>query len=372
MDSETATAKPSPQKERSTLLTSLLHEFRRNKLILCYVALIALLTLTINIFVPNNMKYDIYSYIDILITICYVTFIIWATYYYFHLLLKREKSPTIRLIKKVKSLLIPISKPIYFIILMLALNISFSSYTFVKSLIPHFNPYTLDLTFYQLDKWLHFGISPWEITHFFLPNAASTLAINFLYNLWFFLMWGMLLFFIVYRKNDQLRNQFLLTFLISWFLLGNVIATLLSSAGPAFFHHFYEQDLYLRLMERLEAQDFQLKEASIFPLWTLSAQDMLWDSYITGVRGRGTGISAMPSLHVTIAVLMAMTAFKLNKKLGYLAWVYAFIIQVGSVHLAWHYAIDGYLGAILVVVLWHLIGYLLRKKATPAKRLKPS
>ena len=69
----------------------------------------------------------------------------------------------------------------------------------------------------------------------------------------------------------------------------------------------------------------------------------------------------MPSLHVAIAVLTAMTLFKSNRVLGYIAWVYAFFIQVGSVHLAWHYAIDGYVGAILVVALWHLIGYLLRR-----------
>lgn len=361
MGSETTPSKLSHHNKESRLLPSFIHEFKRNKLILLYVALIAPLTLLINVFVPEHMKYDIYSYIDVLMTICYVTFFVWATYYYFHLLLKREKSPTIQFIKKVKSLLFPISKPIYFVVLMLVLNISFSSYTFVKSLIPYFNPYDLDLTFYQLDKWLHFGVSPWEITHQLLPNALSTLVINFLYNLWFFLMWGMLLFFIVYRKNDQLRNQFILTFLISWFLLGNVIATWLSSAGPAFFHHFYEQDLYQELMVRLRTQDTQLKEAGFFSLWVLSSQDMLWDSYITGIRGRGTGISAMPSLHVTIAVLMAITIYKLNRKIGYVAWVYAFFIQVGSVHLAWHYAIDGYIGALLVVILWHSIGYILRR-----------
>ncbi|MFA0500313.1 PAP2 family protein, partial [Vibrio sp. 10N.222.46.A1] len=62
MDSETTTAKSTPQKEQSNLLSSLLHEFRRNKLILYYVAFIAPFTLIINIFVPENMKYDIYSY----------------------------------------------------------------------------------------------------------------------------------------------------------------------------------------------------------------------------------------------------------------------------------------------------------------------
>ena len=364
MDSETTTAKPAPQKEQSNLLSSLLHEFRRNKLILYYVALTTPLTVVVNYLVPNEVRYNIYTYLEVLATVCYVTFILWATYYYCYLLFNREKSPTKQFIKKIKTLLVPISKPIYFALLMLILNISFSSYTFLKSVIPYLNPHFLDLDFYHLDKWLHFGISPWEITHFFLPNAAASLVINFLYNLWFFIMWGVLLFFIVYRGNSLLRNQFLLTFLISWLLIGNVAATLLSSVGPTFFHHFNEQNLYFELMNRLNIQNLELQELGAFPLWALSTQDMLWDSYIVGKSSEGTGISAMPSMHVTIAVLMAIGIFKVNNKLGYLAWVYAFFIQVGSVHLAWHYAIDGYIGALMVVALWHLIGYLLRRNSS--------
>nr|WP_241823057.1 hypothetical protein [Vibrio splendidus] len=167
MDSETTTAKPAPQKEQSNLLSSLLHEFRRNKLILYYVAFTTPLTLVVNYFVPHEVRYNIYTYLEILATVCYVTFILWATYYYCHLLFNREKRPTKQFIKKIKTLLFPVSKPIYFILLMLVLNISFSSYTFLKSVIPYLNPYFLDLDFYHLDKWLHFGISPWEITHFF-------------------------------------------------------------------------------------------------------------------------------------------------------------------------------------------------------------
>ncbi|PMN05255.1 hypothetical protein BCT42_11445 [Vibrio lentus] len=365
MDPETTTAKPVPQKEQSSLISSLLHEFRRNKLILYYVVFIAILTLYVTSYAPHKMKYDIYSYLNALMTICYVTFIAWATYYYFSLLFKREKRPTIQFLRKIKSLLFPVSKPIFFVLLMLSLNVSFSSYTFIKSAIPYFNPYALDLDFYLIDKWLHFGVSPWEITHYIFPSALCSLAINILYNLWFFVMWGMLLFFIIYRGSTLLRNQFLLTFLISWLLIGNAAATLLSSVGPTFFHHFNDQNLYLELMHRLNIQNLELQELGAFPLWALSTQDMLWDSYISGKTSRGTGISAMPSMHVTISVLIAMTSFKLNKKLGYIAWIYAFFIQVGSVHLAWHYAVDGYVGAILVVSLWHLIGYLLRRN-TPS------
>ncbi len=178
-------------------------------------------------------------------------------------------------------------------------------------------------------------------------------------------MWGMLLYFVIHRKDDQLRNQFLLTFLSSWFIIGNIMATLLSSAGPVYISYFNDQDLYLPLMQRLDMQSAELTERGLFSLWALSTQDALWASYEGGIGDIGTGISAMPSMHVTISVLIAMASFRLNKKLGYTAWLYAFFIQIGSVHLAWHYAIDGYVGTLFVVILWHLIGYLLRKNSAP-------
>ena len=361
MGSETTPSKTASQTEHSDLLSSLLFEFKRNKLILYFIAITTPLTLLTSLLVPHELVYDVYTYLEVLAIISYVSFVLWATYFYFHMLFTREQKPTIKFLNKLKTLLCPISKPISFIILMVSLNVAFSNYTFLKSLIPYFNRYAFDLDFYYLDKWLHFGFSPWEVTHYLFPGAFSSLVMSALYNLWFFLMWGMLLFFVIDRKNELLRNQFLLTFLSSWLVIGNVMATLLSSAGPAFFHHFESLDAYAQLMQRLESQSEYLSEQGLLPLWMLSTQDMLWENYIDGVIIKGSGISAMPSLHVTIAVLMAMTAFKLNKKLGYVAWVYTFIIQIGSVHLAWHYAVDGYVGALCVVILWHLIGYLLRR-----------
>lgn len=63
-------------------------------------------------------------------------------------------------------------------------------------------------------------------------------------------------------------------------------------------------------------------------------------------------------MHVSVAVTMALAFQKLHKKLGYLMWGYVLAIQIGSVHLAWHYAIDGYLSAILTLVIWKSVGAL--------------
>lgn len=363
MDSGASPSKHSSKKSEPPIAESLLQEFKRNKLVLYYILLTTPFTFFVYYSVPQSFSFNLYSYLGLFIKVCYYSFTIWSVYYFFHLLFNKERKPIKRFVRKTFNLLLPISKPIFFAIFILTLNISFSSYTFLKSLIPFINPYYLDVNFYHIDKWLHFGLDPWEITHSIFTTATSTMVLNVLYNLWFFVMWGVLLYFIIIRSNDSLRTQFLLTFLSSWFLIGNIMATILSSAGPAFLHTLNNSDLYAELMTILEVQNSQLIDDGLIPLWALSTQDMLWDKYISSSTGIGAGISAMPSMHVTIAVLIAMTLFRLNKKLGYISWIYAGLIQIGSVHLAWHYAIDGYFGALLIVILWHSIGYFLKNSA---------
>jgi membrane-associated phospholipid phosphatase len=60
----------------------------------------------------------------------------------------------------------------------------------------------------------------------------------------------------------------------------------------------------------------------------------------------------MPSLHVGISVLFALVAWRRSRVVGVVLWLYAVVIQIGSVILAWHYAVDGYLGAVFAVVSW--------------------
>lgn len=75
----------------------------------------------------------------------------------------------------------------------------------------------------------------------------------------------------------------------------------------------------------------------------------------------GFGISAMPRMHVSTAVIMALGCCSISKKLGLLMWTYALFIQIGSVHLAWHYAVDGYLSAIITIAIWFVVGKMVRK-----------
>lgn len=91
--------------------------------------------------------------------------------------------------------------------------------------------------------------------------------------------------------------------------------------------------------------------AEVSPVWALDVHEMLLEGYRDG--GPVRGISAMPSMHVASAALMAIYGFAWRRWAGWLLTAFAVAIQIGSVHLAWHYAIDGYFGALLAVFCWY-------------------
>ncbi|WP_394247828.1 phosphatase PAP2 family protein [Vibrio profundi] len=357
-------------KEANKVWNNIKELIQADKLIYLFIATTSVLFYLASFLVnaEQQIEYSFFLYLKVLAETCYFTFIIWCTYYYFYLLFHRASHPTRKFIAKIKSFFNPPYQLIGFVLLLLALNLTFSCYTYLKSIIPSIHYFSWDLAFYQLDKALHFGISPWEITHAIFSSPWSSFVINFFYHLWFFFMWATVLFFIVNKSNAQLRTQFLLSFLACWLLIGGVAAVLLSSAGPCYIHLLNaEFNFYHPLLERLTQQSNELVSHGWFPLWILDVQDMLWQSYVDSKGGAGAGISAMPSMHVSIAVLMALSLSKVNSILGNAMWLFALIIQIGSVHLAWHYAVDGYMSFILTTAIWFLCGKVVRwNNPTPA------
>ena len=76
----------------------------------------------------------------------------------------------------------------------------------------------------------------------------------------------------------------------------------------------------------------------------------------------GSGISAMPSMHNSFAVLMALSMYAVKRWLGILFIVHAIFIYIGSIALGWHYALDGIVSAPLTVLIWWLAGKYARYK----------
>jgi membrane-associated phospholipid phosphatase len=90
------------------------------------------------------------------------------------------------------------------------------------------------------------------------------------------------------------------------------------------------------------------------PLFAIKNQVGLWEAYQNHVWLPFGGISAMPSLHIAITVLLALVGWRINHYAGVLLTAYVVITQIGAVMLGWHYAVDGYVSILLTVLLWKL------------------
>ncbi|MCA0934754.1 phosphatase PAP2 family protein [Vibrio alginolyticus] len=345
-------------------LSTIKQELLKDRYFYSYCIIASLIIYLLSVYLDLPISYSFTTYLETLGIALYVTGVLWCIYYYFFLILKKEKKPTLCFLKKIKSFIFPIGYFTSIITTTLAINIIFSNHTFLKSLIPIVNPFYLDSTLSQIDKYLHLGFSPWELTHELFSNPWSSLIINVAYNFWFIYMWIVLIYFTLNKKNQLLRQQFFITFALAWMVIGIIFATFLSSAGPCFMELVTGDNQYAPLLNRLVEQNKYLNESGAGQLWAIETQSYLWLEYTTGNNNIGSGISAMPSMHVSISVLLALSIYKLNRVLGYLAYVFAVIIQIGSVHLGWHYAVDGYLSIILTVTLWKLVGYIVFRNDT--------
>jgi hypothetical protein len=222
---------------------------------------------------------------------------------------------------------------------------------FFKIMIPLIRPFSWDENFAAWDQALHFGRQPWEYVQFNLPLV--TRFIDAAYLTVFGVMAGLLGWYIFCEPNSKRRRQFLWTYLLSWFLIGNVAATLLSSAGPCYYAHFVAgSNPFAPLMASLS----EMNQAH--SLHAVYLQGRLWANYLNGVIVYGQSISAMPSMHVAIAALLVIATWNLSRWIGMVMLVNAILILVGSVHLGWHYAVDGYAAAIGTWLIWRGCGWM--------------
>ena len=225
-----------------------------------------------------------------------------------------------------------------------------------KPMIPFWVPYSWDAFFTHLDSILHGGVQPWQLLHPLLGYPFITVTINFFYILWFFIMYGVLLWQVFSLRDIRLRQQFLFTFLASWIILGTGAAILFSSAGPCYYGRITGlSDPFMPLMSYLQAAN------EIVPISALHTQEMLWSGFLNSKICLGSGISAMPSLHVSMAFLFTLVGWRTRRVLGIVFTAYAFIILIGSVHLGWHYAVDGYVAIIGTWIIWKAVGFLLNR-----------
>lgn len=231
-----------------------------------------------------------------------------------------------------------------------------ATFSYFKVIIPDLKPFEWDAAFAAWDELLHGGTHPWQLLQHVLGHPYITTLINAGYHLWFGITYGVVLWLMVDTRRPRLRMRYLLTFLLLWIVVGNLAATLLSSAGPVYYGQVTGlADPYAPLMSYLHAA------SDVSPVPALDVQALLWHWYDKGVIVPGAGISAMPSLHVAVAFSFVLLAHAYDRRLALAAAAFTLLILIGSVHLGWHYAIDGYVSIIMTWSIWHIVGWVLRR-----------
>ncbi|QYX55850.1 phosphatase PAP2 family protein [Roseovarius sp. SCSIO 43702] len=265
----------------------------------------------------------------------------------------RPRNPTRWFLADIRAIVLDADRLLTGIVAFAAVSVMCGTFAYLKDMIPHLLPFAWDETFAAWDRALHGGVDPWRLLVPFFGTPGTTAGINLAYNLWFLLVYFSAFYACFDTRNRARSMTFLIAFVLCWILGGNLLATLLSSVGPAFYADFGYGDLFAPQIAMLN--DF----AQTHAVWAPETQRMLLDGFHGGSEIKG--ISAMPSMHVTIAVLVAIYGFAIRRWLGLVLALYAAVIMVGSVHLAWHYALDGYLGAVIAFACWWMGARLQRR-----------
>lgn len=227
----------------------------------------------------------------------------------------------------------------------------------IKSLFPVIAPFQMDAVFAGWDYALHAGYP-----HTYLIEWISELRLGFtleqIYVAWFLFMFGTNFYCLFFDRNDMRRKQYLWSFTLCWIFSGTVMALLLYSVGPIFYHlvHPDAANPYADLMVWLSGGD------AGYPPNTLAGSKILYAMAHDGLRPDINGPSAMPSQHVGIAWLLALYAFRIKPLYGVLMALYTLAILLASVALGWHYAVDGYAGIMVATFIWCAAGVALKKR----------
>ncbi len=219
-----------------------------------------------------------------------------------------------------------------------------------KGMIPALHPFSFDRILTEADRVLHGGRLPWAHLQPLLGQPAVTRTLDVLYILWLPLNAGILVWQ-GWSSRGGIRARFFLSYVLVYIILGTGAAIALSSAGPCYYAAVTGQPSpYAPLMDYLVSLDAEQ------PLFAVRVQRTLWENYAAGLGMPFVGISAMPSVHVAVAVLFAVVGWRTAPWLGAVLTLYAGVVLVGSVHLGWHYAVDGYLSIAGALVIWAGVG----------------
>lgn len=230
----------------------------------------------------------------------------------------------------------------------------FNSFGYAKSMVGWFNPFYLDPWLQKWDIALSGGTVPlrWFIEAMTPDRVIAFSTIYF--GAWGFVMLLYVLWQLALPRGTG-RTHFLSSFLMVWIIGGVICATLLSSTGPIFYDTFYH-DQYSAMNGQLIAKLYAGRAD------TNAIYHLLLDLATNDIPVEWNGISAMPSMHTAVVMLLVLHSARYARRLLWVTLPLAICIIAGSVILGWHYLLDTYGSALIVYGIWRLNAYILKRR----------
>ncbi|MDE9449634.1 phosphatase PAP2 family protein [Aliiroseovarius sp. Z3] len=220
-----------------------------------------------------------------------------------------------------------------------------AAFLVIKTSMPFILPFFADPGFVEIDRIIHLGTDPWAMTH----NWSQYVPLEWLAGIY---LHGWLTIAIILPialatlDSDETRvRRILILYVSAWIIIGNLLALAGLSVGPIYFDRLYGGEYFADL-----PGSFLPIEANMEII--RKAQESLWILYEHFDQSQGTGISAFPSVHVSVATLVGLYLYERSAYLLPLAVIWVAAILYMSVYTGYHYAIDGYVSIAVIVGLW--------------------
>lgn len=214
-------------------------------------------------------------------------------------------------------------------------GLNMTTFMWTKPLLNYLVPFWADPLLADLDRGLFLGTDPWRLLGWL---NSSPMAI-FYHRGWFAMMILTLIAVLAAPPSPE-KSAVMTTYFLLWSVAGPLIHVLLPAAGPIFYAQLGYGDRFADL-----ARVSETGEVAAY-LWTIYAGEGF---------GPGSGISAMPSLHIATVAWMIVAVRAFAPRMAMPMAAAGLLIFLLSIALGWHYALDGVVGAAAAILLHRLL-----------------
>ena len=232
------------------------------------------------------------------------------------------------------------------------------AYTWAKVSIPFAVGYEWERTWADADKLL-LGGDAWRLAHALMPPALASA-----WTLFYAVGWGAVLMvgctLVAVFASRRFAATFFTAMMLSWLVGGIIVAYAISAAGPIF-AHLVDPELGVR---------FAPLRAELLRLLGEDDLVMLSQRYLAAgmnvkIALKGGGISAMPSMHIATATILAIAAWRTRWRA--IALLFLTMTFFGSVYLGYHYAVDAPAAVLVALFCWHVARRIHQQRLAPGQ-----